>query len=146
MRPLVSPLSLLRDPSVPYASVATFAHSSLLRDPSVPQSGGPRDKLNDNVKTMTDNATHAFNILKTPEFPGGFNGAQPPSAHELIYLQLLKLDGINAEGDGRTQRKSEVRRVQGLVDTLDNLRTKNANPINHAPKPASGKPPMPSSL
>nr|GFB94710.1 hypothetical protein [Tanacetum cinerariifolium] len=86
MRPLVSPLSLLRGPSVPYASVATFAHSSLLRGPSVPQSGGQRDKLNDNVKTLADNATHAFNILKTPEFPGGVNGAQPPSAHELIYL------------------------------------------------------------
>nr|GFD17625.1 molecular chaperone regulator BAG-1, ubiquitin-related domain protein [Tanacetum cinerariifolium] len=39
-----------------------------------------------------------------------------------------------------------VRHVQGLVDTLDNLRTKNANPSNDAPKPASGEPPMPSSL
>nr|GFA63364.1 hypothetical protein [Tanacetum cinerariifolium] len=43
-------------------------------------------------------------------------------------------------------RQSEVRCVQGLVDTLDNLRTKNANPSNDAPKPASGEPPMPSSL
>ncbi|GJS40572.1 BAG family molecular chaperone regulator 4-like protein [Tanacetum coccineum] len=65
---------------------------------------------------------------------------------EMLMRQLLKLDGINAEGDGRTLRKSEVRRVQGLVDTLDNLRTKNANPSSDAPKPASGEPPMPSSL
>nr|GFD10906.1 hypothetical protein [Tanacetum cinerariifolium] len=86
MRPLVSPLSILRGPSVPYASIATFAHSSLLRGPSVQKTGGPQDKLNDNVKTLIDNATHAFNILKTPEFPGGVNGAQPPFAHELIYL------------------------------------------------------------
>nr|GEY41752.1 BAG family molecular chaperone regulator 4-like [Tanacetum cinerariifolium] len=65
---------------------------------------------------------------------------------EMLMRQLLKLDGINAEGERRTQRQSEVRRVQGLVDTLDNLRTKNANPSNDAPKPASGEPPMPSSL
>ncbi|GKD58837.1 copia protein, partial [Tanacetum coccineum] len=67
----------------PHASVATSAHSSLLRGPSVPQIGGPQDKLNDNVKTLTCNAARALNILKTPEFPGGGNGAQPPSAHEL---------------------------------------------------------------
>ncbi|GJX71448.1 hypothetical protein Tco_0308619 [Tanacetum coccineum] len=60
--------------------------SSLLRGPSVPQIGGPQDKLNDNVKTLTCNAARALNILKTPEFPGGGNGAQPPSAHELVYL------------------------------------------------------------
>nr|GFC61385.1 BAG family molecular chaperone regulator 4-like isoform X2 [Tanacetum cinerariifolium] len=60
---------------------------------------------------------------------------------EMLMRQLLKLDGINAEGERRTQRQSE-----GLVDTLDNLRTKNANPSNDAPKPASGEPPMPSSL
>nr|GEX99740.1 BAG family molecular chaperone regulator 4-like [Tanacetum cinerariifolium] len=60
--------------------------------------------------------------------------------------QFLKLDGINPEGEGRTQRKYEVQRVQGLVDALDNLRTKNSNPSNDAPKPASGEPPMPSSL
>ncbi|GJW69318.1 P-loop containing nucleoside triphosphate hydrolase [Tanacetum coccineum] len=70
----------------PHASVATSAHSSLLRGPSVPQIGGPQDKLNDNVKTLTCNAARALNILKTPEFPGGGNGAQPPSAHELVYL------------------------------------------------------------
>ncbi|GJS22044.1 hypothetical protein Tco_0450676 [Tanacetum coccineum] len=58
----------------PHASVATSAHSSLLRGPSVPQIGGPQDKLNDNVKTLT-NAARALNILKTPEFPGGGNGA-----------------------------------------------------------------------
>ncbi|GJZ07463.1 P-loop containing nucleoside triphosphate hydrolase [Tanacetum coccineum] len=70
----------------PHASVAIAAHSSLLRGPSVSQIGGPQDKLNDNVKTLTCNAARAVNILKTPEFPGGGNGAQPPSAHELVYL------------------------------------------------------------
>nr|GEX05481.1 hypothetical protein [Tanacetum cinerariifolium] len=70
----------------PHASVATSAHSSLPCGPSVPQSEGPRDKLNDNVKTLTYNAALALNILKTPEFPRGGNGAQPPSAHELVYL------------------------------------------------------------
>ncbi|XP_076945745.1 BAG family molecular chaperone regulator 4-like [Bidens hawaiensis] len=46
---------------------------------------------------------------------------------EMLMRQLLKLDGIDAEGDGRMQRKLEVRRVQGLVEKLDNLRAKNSN-------------------
>ncbi|KAK3016718.1 hypothetical protein RJ639_007530 [Escallonia herrerae] len=61
---------------------------------------------------------------------------------ELLMRQLVKLDGIDAEGDGKTQRKMElmevsgpvassftlrkyleqVRHVQGLVDTLDKLK------------------------
>ncbi|GKE79683.1 hypothetical protein Tco_1545803 [Tanacetum coccineum] len=72
---------------LPHASAATSAHSSLPCGPSVPQSGGPQDKLNDNVNALTDNA-HRLNILKTPEFSEEGNGAQPPSpsAHEVVYL------------------------------------------------------------
>lgn len=41
---------------------------------------------------------------------------------ELLMKELLKLDGIEAEGEAKTQRRIEVRRVQGLVDILDNLK------------------------
>nr|NP_001292198.1 BAG family molecular chaperone regulator 4 [Fragaria vesca]AFK10144.1 BAG protein [Fragaria vesca] len=50
---------------------------------------------------------------------------------ELLMRQLLKLDGIKAEGEARMQRKAEVRRVQNLVDSLDDLKVKNSNPINN---------------
>ncbi|PRQ42874.1 putative BAG domain-containing protein [Rosa chinensis] len=50
---------------------------------------------------------------------------------ELLMRQLLKLDGIKAEGEARKQRKDEVRRVQNLVDTLDTLKAKNSNPMNN---------------
>ncbi|KZV57776.1 BAG family molecular chaperone regulator 4-like [Dorcoceras hygrometricum] len=46
---------------------------------------------------------------------------------EMFMRQLLKLDGIEAEGEGKVQRKQEVRRVQSLVETMDILKSKNAN-------------------
>lgn len=48
---------------------------------------------------------------------------------ELLMVQLLKLDSIEAEGEAKTQRKNEVCRVQSYVDALDALKTKNANPF-----------------
>lgn len=47
---------------------------------------------------------------------------------EMLERQLLKLDGIKAEGEGRVQRKMEVRRVQSLLDTADELKTRNLGP------------------
>lgn len=44
---------------------------------------------------------------------------------ELLMRQLLKLDGIVAEGEAKLQRKIEVRRVQTMVDTLDSLKMRN---------------------
>lgn len=49
---------------------------------------------------------------------------------ELLMRQLLKLDGIEAQGEARVQRKAEVRRVQGLVDQLDSLKARNVNPFS----------------
>ncbi|XP_057741256.1 BAG family molecular chaperone regulator 4-like [Arachis stenosperma] len=49
---------------------------------------------------------------------------------ELLMKQLLKLDTIKAEGESKLQRKAEVRRVQSLVDTLDALKARNANPFS----------------
>ncbi|XP_021744750.1 BAG family molecular chaperone regulator 4-like isoform X2 [Chenopodium quinoa] len=47
---------------------------------------------------------------------------------ELFMVQLLKLDSIEAEGEAKTQRKNEVRRVQGFVDTLDAMKARNSHP------------------
>ncbi|KAF4365724.1 BAG family molecular chaperone regulator 4 isoform X2 [Cannabis sativa] len=46
---------------------------------------------------------------------------------ELLMMQLLKLDTIQADGEARAQRRIEVRRVQSFVDTLDNLKARNSN-------------------
>ncbi|KAK4392335.1 BAG family molecular chaperone regulator 4 [Sesamum angolense] len=56
---------------------------------------------------------------------------------EMLMRQLLKLDGIEAEGEGRVQRKMEVRRVQSLVDTLDVLKSSNSNAFNNIHKTVS---------
>ncbi|XP_042389936.1 BAG family molecular chaperone regulator 4-like [Zingiber officinale] len=48
---------------------------------------------------------------------------------ELLMMQLLKLDGIEAEGEAKMQRKSEVRRIQNIVETLDSLKALNSNPF-----------------
>ncbi|OIT27217.1 PREDICTED: BAG family molecular chaperone regulator 2-like [Nicotiana attenuata] len=56
---------------------------------------------------------------------------------ELLMNQLLKLDGITAEGDVKLQRKMQVKRVQKYVETLDFLKIKNSVPTsngNHIPK------------
>ncbi|GLT26843.1 hypothetical protein SLA2020_018840 [Shorea laevis] len=48
---------------------------------------------------------------------------------ELFMLQLLKLDTIDADGEAKVQRRIEVHRVQGFVDTLDNLKARSSNPF-----------------
>ncbi|EOY23092.1 hypothetical protein QUC31_008088 [Theobroma cacao] len=50
---------------------------------------------------------------------------------ELLMNQLLKLDGIMADGDVKLQRKMQVRRVQKYVETLDMLKVKNAVPSSN---------------
>ncbi|KAJ1433700.1 Ubiquitin-like domain superfamily [Sesbania bispinosa] len=55
---------------------------------------------------------------------------------ELLMNQLLKLDGIIADGDVKLQRKMQVKRVQKYVETLDMLKIKNSMPSDnggHAP-------------
>ncbi|KAG9453543.1 hypothetical protein H6P81_006447 [Aristolochia fimbriata] len=49
---------------------------------------------------------------------------------ELLMRQLLKLDSIEAQGEAKVQRRIEVRRVQSLVDALDQLKARNSNPFN----------------
>ncbi|KAK8697967.1 hypothetical protein V6N13_114099 [Hibiscus sabdariffa] len=47
---------------------------------------------------------------------------------ELLMAQLLQLDTIEAVGEDKVQRRAEVRRVQGLVDTMDEMKARNCNP------------------
>ncbi|RZC59030.1 hypothetical protein C5167_006338 [Papaver somniferum] len=47
---------------------------------------------------------------------------------ELLMTQLIKLDGIIADGDIKIQRRLQVKRVQKYVETLDLLKIKNAEP------------------
>ncbi|KAL2556023.1 BAG family molecular chaperone regulator 3 [Forsythia ovata] len=54
-----------------------------------------------------------------------------PSLIELLMNQLLKLDGIIADGDVKLQRKMQVKRVQKYVETLDMLKIKNSTPTSN---------------
>ncbi|KAG4216236.1 hypothetical protein ERO13_A01G228500v2 [Gossypium hirsutum] len=56
---------------------------------------------------------------------------------ELLMRELLKLDGIEAEGEAKLQRKAEVRRVQGFHETLDKMKARNSNPFHDSNKAAS---------
>ncbi|KAK6152534.1 hypothetical protein DH2020_015169 [Rehmannia glutinosa] len=56
---------------------------------------------------------------------------------EMLMRQLLKLDGIEAEGEGKVQRKMEVRRVQSIVETLDVLKSRNSNAFSNTRKSLS---------
>ncbi|XP_057527284.1 BAG family molecular chaperone regulator 3-like [Amaranthus tricolor] len=47
---------------------------------------------------------------------------------ELLMNELIKLDGIVADGDVKLQRKMQVKRVQKYVETLDMLKVKNSMP------------------
>ncbi|KAA3477408.1 BAG family molecular chaperone regulator 4-like isoform X1 [Gossypium australe] len=53
---------------------------------------------------------------------------------ELLMVQLLQLDTIEANGVAKVQRRAEVHRVQRLVDTLDNMKARNSNPFRSSGK------------
>ncbi|KAL1198316.1 BAG family molecular chaperone regulator 1 [Cardamine amara subsp. amara] len=57
---------------------------------------------------------------------------------ELLMNELIKLDGIVAEGDVKLQRKMQVKRVQNYVETLDVLKVKNSM-ANGQQKQSSGQ-------
>ncbi|XP_058200032.1 BAG family molecular chaperone regulator 4-like isoform X2 [Rhododendron vialii] len=50
---------------------------------------------------------------------------------ELLMKQLLKLDGIEAVGEGIEQRKLEVVRIHSILKTLDSLKGMNSNPLGN---------------
>ncbi|XP_049377691.1 BAG family molecular chaperone regulator 3-like [Solanum stenotomum] len=45
---------------------------------------------------------------------------------ELLMTQLIKLDGITADGDLKLQRRMQVKRVQKYIETLDMLKIRNS--------------------
>ncbi|GAB4856920.1 hypothetical protein Ancab_014838 [Ancistrocladus abbreviatus] len=47
---------------------------------------------------------------------------------EMLMSQLIKLDGIIADGDVKLKRKMQVIRVQKHIETLDKLKAQNASP------------------
>lgn len=49
---------------------------------------------------------------------------------ELLMMQLLKLDAIETDGDSKLQRRTQVVRVQKLVDRIDKLKVRISNPLN----------------
>ncbi|KAG8486968.1 hypothetical protein CXB51_020416 [Gossypium anomalum] len=67
---------------------------------------------------------------------------------ELLMVQLLQLDTIEANGEAKVQRRAEVRRAQRLVDTLDNMKARNSKPFSSSGKSEAfecASPPFPSS-
>ncbi|ESQ43321.1 hypothetical protein EUTSA_v10014030mg [Eutrema salsugineum] len=58
---------------------------------------------------------------------------------ELLMNELIKLDGIVAEGDVKLQRKMQVKRVQNYVETLDVLKVKNSMANGQQKQSSSGQ-------
>ncbi|KAF3795637.1 BAG family molecular chaperone regulator 1 [Nymphaea thermarum] len=48
------------------------------------------------------------------------------SLSELLMTQLIKLDGVIADGDMKMQRRMQVKRVQKYVETLDSIKVSNS--------------------
>ncbi|KAH0721667.1 hypothetical protein KY290_005809 [Solanum tuberosum] len=82
------------------------------------------------VRTEVDKLSEQVSAVQAVVF-GGTNVEDKDIIHltEMLMRQLLKLDGIEAAGEGRVQRKSEVRRVQNLVETMDAVKARNSNPF-----------------
>ncbi|CAK9314583.1 unnamed protein product [Citrullus colocynthis] len=49
---------------------------------------------------------------------------------ELLMMQLLKLDAIETDDNSKLQRRTQVIRVQELVDRVDQLKVRILNPLN----------------
>ncbi|XP_071737946.1 BAG family molecular chaperone regulator 4 [Rutidosis leptorrhynchoides] len=75
------------------------------------------------VRSEVDKLSHKVVAMETSFKKGVKNLEKEVEVlTELLMKELLKLDGIEAEGEAKAQRRVEVRRVQGYVDILDNLK------------------------
>ncbi|XP_055807545.1 BAG family molecular chaperone regulator 4-like [Solanum dulcamara] len=82
------------------------------------------------VRTEVDKLSEKVSALQVVVFGGtSVEDKDIISLTEMLMRQLLKLDGIEAEGEGKVQRKMEVRRVQSLVETMDAVKARNSNPF-----------------
>ncbi|KAJ4786823.1 BAG family molecular chaperone regulator 2 [Rhynchospora pubera] len=77
------------------------------------------DKIADKVSTL-EAAVNGHKKVDEKEFT---------VLTELLMIQLLKLDGIEAEGEARVQRKKEVKRIQNMVEAMDALKARYNNPF-----------------
>ncbi|KAG0473187.1 hypothetical protein HPP92_014620 [Vanilla planifolia] len=59
---------------------------------------------------------------------------------ELLMNELIKLDGVVADGDAKLQRRVQVKRVQKYVETLDVLKLKSASAVATMPPPPHQQP------
>ncbi|KAG2263397.1 hypothetical protein Bca52824_070476 [Brassica carinata] len=75
---------------------------------------GEVDELSDRVVAL-EAAVDGGTIVDVKEFD---------MTAELLMRQLLKLDGIKADGEARVQRKAQVRRVQKLQEDVDTLKAR----------------------
>ncbi|KAB5520589.1 hypothetical protein DKX38_024908 [Salix brachista] len=84
------------------------------------------------VRAEVDELCEKVAALET-NFRGGTKIAEKEFSVliELLMIQLLKLDSIEADGQAKVQRKIEVRRIQSFVDTLENLKARSSNSFSH---------------
>lgn len=75
---------------------------------------GEVDELSDRVVAL-EAAVDGGTIVAVKEFD---------MTAELLMRQLLRLDGIKADGEARVQRKAQVRRVQKLQEDVDTLKAR----------------------
>ncbi|KAK9065948.1 hypothetical protein SSX86_015350 [Deinandra increscens subsp. villosa] len=75
------------------------------------------------VRTEVDKLSHKVAAMEASAKTGiKITEKEVEALTELLMKELLKLDGIEAEGEAKTQRRIEVRRVQRFVDILDGLK------------------------
>lgn len=85
---------------------------------AVTEISGEVDKLADQVSSLEGIVNSRKKVAETDIV----------SLTELLMRQLVKLDGITADGDVKLQRRLQVRRVQKCIETLDALKVRNAMP------------------
>ncbi|KAJ9565360.1 hypothetical protein OSB04_001326 [Centaurea solstitialis] len=110
----MSKVILLEDPASKERKLVdkTKNHGTLHAYDAVMKVRAEVDKLADKVVALDTTAKNGIKIADK----------EVEVLTELLMKELLKLDGIEAEGEAKAQRRIEVRRVQGFVDTLDNLK------------------------
>uniref|UniRef100_A0A0D6R169 Ubiquitin-like domain-containing protein n=1 Tax=Araucaria cunninghamii TaxID=56994 RepID=A0A0D6R169_ARACU len=79
---------------------------------------GEVDKLAEQVSTLEGLVNNGKKVTETDIV----------ALTEFLMRQLVKLDGITADGDAKAQRRLQVRRVQKCIETLDALKVRNAMP------------------
>ncbi|KAL9231045.1 hypothetical protein vseg_006315 [Gypsophila vaccaria] len=79
------------------------------------------------VSIEVDNLVSKVRAMESIICKGGRVGEKELlSLIELLMAQMIKLDGIIADGDVKLKRKLEVKRIQKYIENLDQLKARNA--------------------